>query len=66
MEAQSTNGAAPDVVLIHGLWMTRRSGEHWKEPNKEFAGRPHIPRAPGRQGVADLALDWAANPVAHL
>jgi pimeloyl-ACP methyl ester carboxylesterase len=26
---------------------------------KEFAGRPHLPTAPGWEAVADYALDWA-------
>ena len=66
MEAQSTNGAAPDVVLIHGPWMTGRSSAHCKEPKKEFEARPRIPRAPGRQEVADYALDWATKPLANM
>ena len=41
-------------------------GGAWEEPNKEFAGRPRIPRAPGRQGVADYGLDWATKPVANV
>jgi hypothetical protein len=39
MEAQSTDGARPDIVLIHGLWMTPRSWEKWKE-RYESRGHP--------------------------
>src|SRR5918997_1385735 len=37
------DGPAPDVVLIHGLWLTPRSWEGWKE---RFEARGHRVLAP--------------------
>jgi hypothetical protein len=50
------------MVLIHGLWMTSRSWEHWKA-RLEFAGRPHFPGVPGWEEVADYALAWVEATV---
>jgi pimeloyl-ACP methyl ester carboxylesterase len=51
-------GAAPDVVLIHGLWLTRRSWEGWKE---RFEARGHRVLAPAwphmEAEVEDLRRD---------
>jgi hypothetical protein len=44
MEAQTGNGATLEIVLIHGLWMTPRSWEKWKQRD---ASRGHTVDAPG-------------------
>jgi hypothetical protein len=43
---------------------SRHSFEQYRESKaitafKEFPGRPHFPGVPGREEVADYALDWA-------
>jgi pimeloyl-ACP methyl ester carboxylesterase len=39
----ATEASAPPIVLIHGLWLTPRSWEGWKE---RFEGRGHEVHAP--------------------
>src|SRR3989442_15966130 len=50
--------SAPPVVLVHGLWLTPRSWEGWKE---RFEGRGHrvlTPAWPRMQGdVEDIRRD---------
>src|SRR5918992_3832619 len=52
------DGAAPDVLLIHGLWLTPRSWEGWKE---RFENRGHqvlTPAWPHMEGeVEELRRD---------
>ena len=41
MSEPTTN--APPIVLIHGLWMTARSWDHWVEYQRGFApARPDM------------------------
>jgi pimeloyl-ACP methyl ester carboxylesterase len=64
-----TTGQAPTapntIVLIHGLWMTPRSWEHWID---RYSSRGHhvlAPAWPGMEGeVEDLRRD--SSPIAHL
>lgn len=61
--ATETSGSttAPTVVLIHGLWMTPLSWEHWIE---RYTARGHPVLAPGWPGVEgsveDLRRDSSA------
>ena len=49
------DAAKPDpIVLIHGLWVTPRSWEHWITH----------PAQVGWQEVADDALEWATEKAA--
>jgi pimeloyl-ACP methyl ester carboxylesterase len=37
----------PPIVLIHGLWMTPRSWEHWKERYERHGYEVLTPAYPG-------------------
>src|SRR3954452_7456573 len=65
MESGSVDPLAtnPSIVLIHGLWMTPRSCEHWKERFEHDAGEVITPAYPG-VGVEALRED--ASPIANL
>lgn len=53
------------IVLIHGLWMTPRSWEHWKT-RYEAAGHTVLaPAWPGMEGEAE-ALNRDSSPIARL
>src|SRR3712207_309640 len=55
----------PSLVLIHGLWMTPRSWEHWV-PYLEAKGyKVHVPTYPGF-GVEVEALRADPSPIAEL
>lgn len=62
----SINQASPDtIVLIHGLWMTARSWEHWA---KRFEGRGYrvlTPAYPGFEGEVE-ALRADPSPIERI
>ena len=68
MESASTN---PPIVLIHGLWMTPRSWEHWNERYERRGYEVLTPAYPGPGGrgrgaargpLADREPDRARDP----
>ena len=61
-QEDSMNTNTPDtIVLIHGLWMTPRSWEHWIEHYE----RPRLPRArPGLPRLRGRGRGAARRPVA--
>jgi pimeloyl-ACP methyl ester carboxylesterase len=51
----------PPIVLIHGLWMTPRSWEHWRERYTRAGHEVHAPAWPGMDAdVASLRRDTSA------
>jgi pimeloyl-ACP methyl ester carboxylesterase len=59
------DSSEPPVVLIHGLWLTPRSWEHWV-PRYEAAGyRVLTPTYPGFEGEVD-GLRADPSPIANL
>ena len=62
MESASTN---PPIVLIHGLWMTPRSWEHWKERYERRGYEVLAPAYPGLE-VEVEALREDPSPIASL
>jgi pimeloyl-ACP methyl ester carboxylesterase len=62
----TTTTSKPDTILmIHGLWMTPRSWEHWKE---RYEGRGYTvltPSWPGMEGEVE-ALNADPSPIAAL
>ena len=62
MESASTN---PPIVLIHGLWMTPRSWEHWKERYERRGYEVLTPAYPGLE-VEVEALREDPSPIASL
>jgi pimeloyl-ACP methyl ester carboxylesterase len=59
---ESTN---PPIVLIHGLWMTPRSWEHWKERYERRGYEVITPAYPGLE-VEVEALREDPSPIANL
>ncbi|MFD7474148.1 alpha/beta hydrolase [Streptomyces sp. NPDC059837] len=57
----SSDQDAPPVVLIHGLWVTPRSWEHWVEYYKSQGLQVSAPAWPGLEGEVE---DLRANPSA--
>ena len=55
----------PAVVLIHGLWMTSRSWEHWVPRLEEQGYEVHTPTYPGFEGEVE-ALRSDTSPIAAL
>jgi pimeloyl-ACP methyl ester carboxylesterase len=54
----TSEGSAPPIVLIHGLWLTPRSWEGWKERFEARGRRVLAPAWPRMQGeVEDLRRD---------
>jgi hypothetical protein len=49
------------IVLIHGLWMTPLSWEHWIERYEARGFRVFAPAWPGMDGDIDLGLDNENN-----
>jgi pimeloyl-ACP methyl ester carboxylesterase len=50
----STSTATPDtIVLIHGLWLTPRSWEHWVERYKQRGFNVLAPAYPGLEGEVE-------------
>jgi pimeloyl-ACP methyl ester carboxylesterase len=65
MEPASTDqqGTKAPIVLIHGLWMTPRSWEHWKERYERRGHRVVTPAYPGFE-VEVEALRADTTPIA--
>src|ERR1700755_2482453 len=55
----------PAIVLIHGLWMTPRSWEHWVERYERRGYRVLAPAYPGLE-VEVEALREDPPPIEHL
>ena len=55
----------PDIVLIHGLWMTPRSWEHWVPYLEDRGHTVHTPTYPGFE-VEVEALRDDPSPIAAL
>ena len=54
----AAQASAPPIVLIHGLWLTPRSWEGWKERFEDRGYRVLTPAWPGMEGdVEDLRRD---------
>ena len=66
MESASTHALAsnPTIVLIHGLWMTPRSWEHWKERYERRGYDVLTPAYPGFE-VEVEALREDPSPIAN-
>jgi pimeloyl-ACP methyl ester carboxylesterase len=64
----------PPIVLIHGLWMTPRSWEHWKERYERHGHEVLTPAYPGfevevealRENPSPIASLTVPDTVAHL
>jgi pimeloyl-ACP methyl ester carboxylesterase len=64
--AQATGPSKPDtIVMIHGLWMTPRSWEHWKERYEARGYTVHAPGWPGFE-VEVEALNADPSPMNDL
>lgn len=58
--------AKPDtIVMIHGLWLTPRSWEHWKERYEARGYTVHAPAWPGFEGEVE-ALNADPSPMDEL
>ena len=61
-----TNASSPDtIVLIHGLWLTPRSWEHWVERYTAAGYRVLAPAWPGLEGEVE-GLRQDPEPLTHL
>src|SRR4029450_13212353 len=64
----------PTIILVHGLWMTPRSWEHWIERYTSRGYRVRAPAHPGLEGEvealredpAPIAAVTVPDTVAHL
>ena len=64
--AETTVSTKPDtIVMIHGLWMTPRSWEHWKARYEARGYTVHTPPWPGFE-VEVEALNADPSPMADL
>ena len=64
--AEDTVSIKPDtIVMIHGLWMTPRSWEHWKEHYEARGYKVHTPAWPGFEGEVE-ALNADPSPMDNL
>ena len=64
--AEATVSTKPDtIVMIHGLWMTPRSWEHWKERYEDRGYTVHAPAWPGFE-VEVEALNADPSPMNDL
>jgi pimeloyl-ACP methyl ester carboxylesterase len=61
----STTSAVDTVVLIHGLWMTPRSWEHWVPYLENLGYKVVTPTYPGFEGEVE-ALRADPSPIAAL
>ena len=62
----ATVSTRPDtIVMIHGLWMTPRSWEHWKERYEARGYEVHTPAWPGLEGEVE-ALNADPSPMDDL
>ncbi|HEV2712180.1 MAG TPA: alpha/beta hydrolase, partial [Gaiellaceae bacterium] len=59
------NGAPDTIVLVHGLWLTPRSWEHWIERYKSRRYRVLAPSWPGMESEVE-ALNADPSPIASL
>jgi pimeloyl-ACP methyl ester carboxylesterase len=76
MESDRTDPLAtnPPIVLIHGLWMTPRSWEHWKERYERRGYQVITPAYPGfevevealREDPSPIADASVPDTIAHL
>jgi len=69
MESASTDPLAtnPPIVLIHGLWLTPRSWEHWKERYERDGYEVITPAYPGFEVEVEVeALREDPSPIANL
>ena len=58
--------AAPDtIVLVHGLWVTPRSWEHWSEHYENKGYRELAPACPGLEGEVE-SLNEDPSPIEAL
>ena len=75
--AEATVEIKPDtIVMIHGLWMTPRSWEHWKERYEARGYTVHAPAWPGFEvevealtadpwPMNDLSAETVSTPTRH-
>src|SRR5215204_1071977 len=65
MTAENTpNGTAPDTIgLVHGLWVTPRSWEHWIE---HYENKGYRVLAPAYPGLEVEALNEDPSPIEAL
>jgi pimeloyl-ACP methyl ester carboxylesterase len=62
----TTSTDAPDtIVLVHGLWLTARSWEHWIERYESRGYRVVAPNWPGMESEVE-ALNADPSPIASL
>jgi pimeloyl-ACP methyl ester carboxylesterase len=69
-DQHNLGGSAPDaaphtIVLIHGLWLTPRSWEHWIERYEGLGHRVLAPSWPGMESEVE-ALNADPSPLASL
>ena len=64
--ASSSGGATPDtILLIHGLWMTPRSWEGWKDRFESRGYKVLAPAWPGLEAEVE-ALNADPSPIARI
>ena len=64
--AEDTVTTKPDtIVMIHGLWMTPRSWEHWKDRYETRGYKVHTPPWPGFESEVE-ALNADPSPMDEL
>ena len=53
MTAPAPQPGTPDIVLVHGLWMTPRSWEHWIDRYQSRGHTVHAPAWPGLEAEVE-------------